>query len=81
MIHSYNNPTLKPRCFNQSPRLAAETDLWHHDCEFVHLLNNPHLSELSNAQLKLFCECRQIPFNRFADGIVTRRQMDAHNPE
>lgn len=52
------------------------------DADFIDLLNNLRVGELTTAQLQLLCERRHVPLNgEFADGVAVRifptiRQVD-----
>lgn len=55
------------------------------DADFIDLLNNLRVGELTTAQLQLLCEGRHVPLNgEFADGVAVRifptiRQVDFYN--
>ncbi|PZC74948.1 hypothetical protein B5X24_HaOG206881 [Helicoverpa armigera] len=86
-------------CFIQPPWLSAEVNLWHqfsfceltinmrqrNDADFIDLLNNLRVGELTTAQLQLLCERRHVPLDgEFADGVAVRifptiRQVDFYN--
>ena len=86
-------------CFLQPLWFAAEINLWHqfsfceltinmrqqNDNEFIDLLNNLRVGELTTSQLELLCERRRIPLTGdFADGVAVRifptvKQVDDYN--
>lgn len=55
------------------------------DVEFIELLNNLRVGELTTSQLQLLCERRRIPLTGdFADGVAVRiyptvKQVDDYN--
>ncbi|KAG5894351.1 hypothetical protein JTB14_031912 [Gonioctena quinquepunctata] len=74
-------------CFAQPPWNAAEVNLWHafsfceltinmrqrNDIEFVDLLNNLRVGELTTGQLELLCQRRRVALDEeFKDDVVVR---------
>ncbi|XP_054713047.1 ATP-dependent DNA helicase PIF1-like [Uloborus diversus] len=86
-------------CFVQPAWFAAEINLWHafsfceltinmrqrNDTEFVDLLNNLRVSELTTGQVELLCQRRRVALDEeFKDGVVIRifptvKQVDEYN--